>query len=442
MASFSNSCGVCDLRHITKPSVVWCTECDEGLCKDCQEHHSLSKSSRNHKTIGIEEYQKLPSDILRITQNCVKHQEKFIIYCRIHESPCCGKCVIESHKECRDIENLDDVIKNIKTSSTVYEIEETLVEVAENLQKIRQHQQKNLSTLKEKRKEIEKDIRKTRATINNHLDKLQEDLLKQLNAVEEKENLNICQLLSTLEKKEKEISDKKRNIANIKQYATELQVFLSIKQIGEDISRKDDILNSLLQEDNLKNHSLKYKLNTAFQNILTDIKSFGDIHIEAKPCEIVLTWKKTRQSQIIVPVLQTRSIENIKLKLNNTIKNIGNRIFGCCSLTDGRMAFTYYNESAVKVFSDTGFKVFEVKTPCYAFDVVYISQDNALAVTSGCSPKKCITIIDLEKKVIKKTITLDSYNYGITLKDVLLGFSANIDIGPIKDISLMKMECT
>ncbi|CAG2246758.1 unnamed protein product [Mytilus edulis] len=204
MATSSQSCGVCDLRHITKPSIVWCTECDEGLCKECQEHHGLSKASRRHKVIPINEYQKLPSDVLKITQYCSKHDEKFQIYCKKHECPCCSKCIVESHSECRDIVNLDDVIHNVKTSNAFCEIEETLVEVAENLQKVRQHIQDNRSNLKDKRMEIEKEIKKTRIMINHHLDKLQEDFLKQLFEVEEKDNSKICPLLSSLQIKEKQ----------------------------------------------------------------------------------------------------------------------------------------------------------------------------------------------------------------------------------------------
>ncbi|XP_052065865.1 uncharacterized protein LOC127705577 [Mytilus californianus] len=424
MDSSSQSCGVCDLRHINKPSIVWCTECDEGLCTECQEHHSLSKGTRNHKTIAYTEYQKLPSDVLRITQNCSTHQEKFIIYCRKHERPCCRKCIVESHKECRDIENLDDVIQHVKTSNAVYEIEETLVEVAENLQKIHQHQQGNLATLKEKRKQIQKEIQKARTTINNHLNKLQEDLIKQLYAVEEKENSKIRQLLSTLEKTEKEILDNQRNIANIKQHATDLQLFLSIKQIEEDVCIKDEFLNSLVRGEGLKLYGLKYKINTAIQNIISDIKSFGDVHIEAKQCEIVLSRKKTKQAQIIVPTVESSSIENIKLKINKTIQHQGKYVFGCCLLPNGRTVFTYYNEFAVRVFSNEGIQDFEVKIPCYPFDIVYNSEDNTLAVTSGGSREHCIIIIDLKKKQIKKTISLDSNIYGIALKDNRLMYSA------------------
>ncbi|XP_071180385.1 tripartite motif-containing protein 2-like [Mytilus edulis] len=410
MATSCQSCGVCDLRHITKPSIVWCTECDEGLCTECQEHHGLSKASRRHKVIPIIDYQKLPTDVLKITQYCSKHDEKFQIYCKKHECPCCSKCIVESHSECRDIVNLDDVIHNVKTSNALCEIEETLVEVAENLQKVRQHIQDNRSNLKDKRMEIEKEIKKTRIMINHHLDKLQEDFLKQLFEVEEKDNSKICQLVSSLEIKEKEIAEYQRNVSNIKQHASDLQLFLSMKQIEKDVNSKDKFLHSLVANEGQL--SLTFKINASIKNIMSDTKSFGEVHIEAKPYDIVLIEKKAQQAQTMI---QTRSIENLKLTLHETINTQGEYMFGCCMLLDGRMAFTLLLKQTVNVFSDKGLQDFEVKLPIFPCDIVYIGEDNTLAVTSESS--KCITIIDVERKQIKKTISLDSDSYGIALKD-------------------------
>ncbi|CAG2214015.1 unnamed protein product [Mytilus edulis] len=248
MAASSQSCGVCDLRHIKKPCIVWCTECDEGLCSDCKEHHSLSKSSRSHSVIPIAEYQKLPADVLKITHTCI----------------------VECHKECREIVELENIIRNAKSSNAMCEIEESLVEIAENLKKIRQHQQDNLLTFKEKRKEIEKELKKTRMKINNHLDKLQEDLMKQLNELEEKENSKICQLMASLEKKEKEIGECQNSLLNIKKHATDLQMFLSIKQIEEDVYSKEKKLQALVEGK--EQHTLSYQINTSIQNIISDIR--------------------------------------------------------------------------------------------------------------------------------------------------------------------------
>ncbi|CAC5399706.1 unnamed protein product [Mytilus coruscus] len=424
MASSSQSCGVCDRRYINKPLIVWCAECEEGLCEECQEHHSLSKGSRNHKTISITEYHKIPNEVLMISRYCSTHKDKFILYCRKHERPCCSQCIVESHTKCHDIDNLDDVIQNVKTSKGYYEIEETLIEVTENLQKIRQHQQANLLTLDEKRKQFKKEMKETRRRIIKHLDKLQDDFIKQYDAFENKENSKIRQLLSSLELQEKEIDKYQKNIATIKQHATDLQLFLSIKQIEKHVLSKDNILHSLIQGETLNFHALNYKINTAIQNVTFDIKSFGEIYLETVPCDIALSRKKTKQAQILVPTVQSRSIEKIKLQISKQINMQGTNICGCCILPDGRLAFTYFCEKTVKVFNIEGTKVFEIKSLSNVYDIVYIRADNTFAVTSGTSRRKCITIIDFEKEQIKKTIPLESFNFGISLKRNKLVYSS------------------
>jgi hypothetical protein len=54
MATSTVACNVCSLRHITKSSAVWCSECDEGFCTDCKEYHSLAKATRIFGSIGFD----------------------------------------------------------------------------------------------------------------------------------------------------------------------------------------------------------------------------------------------------------------------------------------------------------------------------------------------------------------------------------------------------
>jgi hypothetical protein len=66
MSSSPSFCGMCDNRHISRPSEAWCRECEEGLCTECTEYHSSWKLSRSHTTIPIAEYHNLPSSSLNI----------------------------------------------------------------------------------------------------------------------------------------------------------------------------------------------------------------------------------------------------------------------------------------------------------------------------------------------------------------------------------------
>ncbi|CAC5411742.1 unnamed protein product [Mytilus coruscus] len=252
MAAQTLSCGVCRHRHISKSSIVWCTEYDEGLCTECDDHHSLSKCSRNHNTIPITEFLKLPPDVLNISQYCQTHKEKYLLYCKKHESPCCGNCIVESHNECRDIVKLVDVIGNVKTSNYFYEIEQMVSEVSNNIKKIRENCQYNLKTLSEQRTKIEYAIEQNRIIISNFLDKIKKDTFKELHEMEKKTNKEIHQVMQSLDENENKTLDFQRNISTIKQHASDLHAFLAIKKLENDVLAEEKFLQSLIDKNPLK----------------------------------------------------------------------------------------------------------------------------------------------------------------------------------------------
>ncbi|XP_063398529.1 uncharacterized protein LOC134683270 [Mytilus trossulus] len=419
MASSSPLCGVCVQSNITKPSTIWCFECDEGLCSECKDHHSRSKGTRKHDTLPISEYQKIPRDIVKISQTCGNHNEKYTFYCKKHECLCCGSCIVENHMECRDFDKLVDVVQNTKVSNAFYEIEQSLSEISDNIQIIQNNREHNLKRLSEKKMQIEKEIEQARITINTHLDKIQDDIIKRLNEIEVNESKIIREMLNVLKENENEINESRTNIKNIKQHATDLQTFISMKELEKKVASKNEFLQSLINSENFKNCELSYTANAAMQYLDNHIKTFGEVETVTKSCDVVLKQRKDKQAQIMMPHLSSTLVENVNVKLHKTINIKGQFIRGCCMLPDGKMAFSSYinHGSAVRVFNCHGTKDFEVITPTYAFDVAYISHDNTLAVTSGGSHAKCITIIDIQSKQMKKTVPVNCYYYGIAVTD-------------------------
>ncbi|CAG2184526.1 unnamed protein product [Mytilus edulis] len=284
MASNWSVCGVCDYRHITEPSIVWCSECNEELCEECKDHHSISKGSRNHDTVSITEYQKLPTEVLQ------------------HDCPCCKKCIVESHTDCKDLTDLDDITRHIKSSNAFAEIQQTLSEVAANVKRLRTHREENLASLGKKSREIEKEVQETRAKINQHLDKLQDDILKELKRREEEESNKIRRILKALMDKEHEITEHQTNISNIKQYASELQTFLALKHIEKDVLVDEQYITSMIKSDSANQINVSCHINPSLQGVLSAIEKFGDVVVTADPCNIQIQKQKDKQAQMIVPV--------------------------------------------------------------------------------------------------------------------------------------------
>ena len=400
MSSSPFLCGNCDIRHISKPSEVWCSQCEEGLFTECIEYHSVTKPSRNHTTIPSAEYRKLPSYVLEIKELCDEHHEKFNLYCKEHECPCCRICIVENHSDCKNVAIIETIIKNVKTSTMFTEIEHLIKEMIEAINKIRQNRDTNSSAVKEQKRIIEIEIQELRTNINTHLDKLQEDLMNELTEAEKHVTAETHELLVSLDKKQKELIKYQTNVVNIKKYASDLQTFLAVKQIEKEVETQDTCLQTIVNSDSLNQTKLSYKIDSGLKTITTSIKTFGEVVIESKLCELTFVRKKEKQAHVTVadqspPI----SVENIQLNLNQKMSIKGTCITGCSLHPNGRIVLSCSSTNTVSFINTEEVELFQIgkdKTGSCTYYAVYIKDNNSVAVSSGDGNNKCIVIIEIE----------------------------------------------
>ncbi|CAG2254181.1 unnamed protein product [Mytilus edulis] len=162
---------------------------------------------------------------------------------------------------------MDDIVKDVKSSNALYEIELMLMGSSRKFRKNCKDRKDNLTTLKDQRRKIENEIQKTRMNINSHFDQIQEKMMKKLNALEEKERKKIEDLLAALEKKKKEINVHKTTLSNVKQYASEYQTYLAIKQMETKITIEERFLETLASSGSLKQICLSLNEDEALKKI-------------------------------------------------------------------------------------------------------------------------------------------------------------------------------
>ncbi|XP_063400048.1 uncharacterized protein LOC134684674 [Mytilus trossulus] len=178
MACNSPLCGICDSKQKCVPSTAWCFECNAGLCGECKELHILNKASKSHGIIPVNEFQKLPVSVLQHEETCKSHGDRYQAFCDKHECSCCSKCLIEDHKNCKDLTDIKDVVCMIKSSNMMLEIENSMREVTADLKRIQKNRAGNLSSLKLQRQAIKKEIQKARHVVNNHFDRLERTFIE------------------------------------------------------------------------------------------------------------------------------------------------------------------------------------------------------------------------------------------------------------------------
>lgn len=155
---------ICDRRHISKSSTVWCFECEQSLCGECQDVHTYSRSSESHDTIPISRYISLKSSVAVVSTYCTEHNEKFQLFCQTHDELVCPTC-LKKHFECKDIVTLKEMIKDIKTSESFRETIKETEDTEQNFEQIYCVLQENFESLKEQKKTVLQNISDIRIEI-------------------------------------------------------------------------------------------------------------------------------------------------------------------------------------------------------------------------------------------------------------------------------------
>ena len=408
-------CGICEARHITKYADKFCPECDEGLCSDCENHHKVSKSSRNHGVISIDNYHKLPSSISEIGNHCEYHDMKYTHFCQHHDKPCCPDCISTNHKDCVGLLSIREIIKTSKTSTLIDNIEQSLTDIKYNIDKITKNRQQNLSEIRQQRQMVQEQIKQMRVTINSHLDTLEQNILQKLDDTEDQIKSKIDNLLTQLSKNSKTVEGLQSDIRAVKEYASDLQTFLGSKVIEEEVKKEEENLMALSEDECLQQLNLRY-INTKIKDILSTITTFGSVSIETSPPSVVIKTTKDKQAQImsVIQHSSVKSINDVKLTLHTTFRipkgKYDNAITGCIDCPNGKMMFVDNDNRRIVILNDDGTldKVI-TRSLCDPFDVTCLDDTTVVVSTNNC-----IDIININSTKTEKRIEISKLCCGIT----------------------------
>ena len=415
-------CGICDAHHTTKYADQWCPECDEGLCSDCENHHKVSKATRNHVVTSIGNDHKLPSSLSEIGNHCEYHDMKHTHFCKFHDIPCCLDCITTNHRDCVGMLSIRDIIETSKTSTLIDNIEHSLTDIKNIIDKITKNRQQNLWEIRQQRQMFQDQIRQMRAKINSHLDTLEQNIRKELDDTEDKIKSKIDKLLSQLSKNSKTVEGLQSDTIAVKECASYQQTFLLSKAIAEDVKKEEEYLMTLSEDGGLQQLNIRYNINTKIKDILSTITTFGSVSIETSPPSVGIKTMKDKQAETMsfMEHPSVKSINDIKLTLHTTFK-IPNRtgynyITGCTVCPNGKMIFVDYNNSRLIILKEDG--TLDKVISCslgYLFDVTCLDD-----TTAAVSTYNGIEIINMDSTKTKRRIMTSKPCHGITYHNGVL----------------------
>ncbi|XP_063405895.1 uncharacterized protein LOC134689856 [Mytilus trossulus] len=408
-------CTLCKEDNVISDAVVWCTECEVFLCIDCEKHHKRSRTSKDHTTISAGNYHKLPSFIKGTSNMCKVHDRKFELYCSFHACACCVHCTTDNHQSCQSMKPLSEFLKQVKLSAAVPLLEKDLKDLNKNFNEIVEYLKKRKGTNSEQKTEAIRSIRSMRKSIDDHLNKLEQQLLQDLEIEHSKLKSHMETLLVDVDKRANQIRQLQNEFSNMTKYATELQTYVGLTEIEKITSKEANYIEDIKRGPDLIERNFHVTTSPTLASILRDVESFGDITVETRPCNVSANAGRKDQAQRLLPI---PTIDQIKPTFSNTLKvpeGKQMRFLECCILPDGNiLTFDLVNRGLLMFRNDGTFigSIVSFKHVKEEPDSVCFVKDDTIAVSfyTACE----VALVDIGRRKVDRNLKIHKKCYGVS----------------------------
>jgi vacuolar-type H+-ATPase subunit I/STV1 len=234
----SESCELCLIEGLSTQADGFCHECDECMCSKCFQHHVKRKLSRNHVLSPLGKNVSQGKQQAESNEKCKTHvRENVKYYCRKHDIVTCGDCIVGDHQGCKL-----DFISNLANQ---FENSSEFKDIVQKIEKLEAAQKENKTQIDRNRKENKAcldtalaEIKKFRKDINEHLDKVETEIIFEANKMAKQNDDILDQLEKMLSVAEQDIDDIRNNLdANMIQGVT---LFIRTKEYKPKLSKSDE----------------------------------------------------------------------------------------------------------------------------------------------------------------------------------------------------------
>ncbi|XP_053404030.1 uncharacterized protein LOC123554477 isoform X2 [Mercenaria mercenaria] len=175
-------CSPCAKEGKNVAAAKHCVECDENLCTTCLNDHNKFSLMKGHQLL---DKVKTPSGqrIELPSQRCDRHGGKLIdVYCPSHDKVGCSTCIAVEHSTCQGISFIPDVAKHSNSSEKLQQLETAINSLQTRFIALKQKKQKELDCSKREKDKLLHEIKSERKKINDQLDKMETELLNEVDA--------------------------------------------------------------------------------------------------------------------------------------------------------------------------------------------------------------------------------------------------------------------
>jgi hypothetical protein len=262
---------------------------------------------------------------------------------------------------------------------------------------------------------IKKDFQDMRERIEEKMNMIREQFKKMENKFDERKTdyeTKTNDAITKLKENLKTAQNLRETIAEIKESASNMQIFLCLKELEFMVSKEENFLSTILEKGVLDYMTLRFIPSEQLEK-LTSIGCIGDIECETKPLDICFgghgqSVKKTESKQP-----NSIDIDDVKLEKRTEISfgYFSTTVTNCVVLHNGSLLFTDFSKnSRLMLYDANGIFFRHIKVASNPFDLVVINE-TVVAVT--LTKAKKVIFIDLDHDNVVKRFNTVGECYGI-----------------------------
>lgn len=325
----------------------WCQNCSVKICLACARVHRQFKPP--HTVVLIEDVAYLLSSITKESKFCDYHpDEKAVLFCSRHDSIICSLCVPQTHQNCDPIIPIDRASRGVKSSTSLQDIERRIKQLNEEMSRISFELKNACTILFDKEVEIKSIIKDFRKKVNEYFDKIEKELIEEMDKICNHCRTIMGQQISKLEAECAELTGYSDFISDLKETGSEIDLFQTIKMLDRKTHE---------QEIHIQERATVYTFEfLPLEKLIefnTTIPSFGSIQCTNKPLPIPSIRQTDQQGQCLahpddhnIQMISTFNMD--KLPGENLLVSESH------FLPDGKIFLSFMNKKCVIVCETDG----------------------------------------------------------------------------------------
>ncbi|KAH3792534.1 hypothetical protein DPMN_146031 [Dreissena polymorpha] len=384
-------CSVCAEDSVYKEGLFYCQKCSKSFCNECVLMHNRILKDHSVSANGKCDNWSVNKKVDDTLELCEEHAtEKLTMFCEDHEKLLCQLCLFHNnHRQCSHVVLLSDKCKSSTQHMNVADIASKIEQCQKRLTETMIRSEQNKKSLQKSYETILKEILDFRRQINDTLDRLQQQTVKELDKLYSSLTYSLDTELKTCVTF---ISKLKIHTTKSKR-SPEQEFILNRKYIDQTVSAE-----LFLQK--APTSDIEFQHNTDLETCLAACTDLGKItnrvgvvsHKQVDPNEVIRIKKKS--------TFHVRS---------NTDKEICT-ITGICEMANGNLVISDFNNRCVKLLDQAYNVIGQEELPTYPRSICSISPDE-IAVTMR--DEIHFLRVDTEKIITIKHIQLNHSCYGI-----------------------------